>query len=149
MPWDLAGTSLASDDRLAEAVATWKRTWRDDALSTTENQIDDLATFAAMHVPVVNASRGSKMFESGQGPPVVRNPAIVEAYARLFTSGETLGVVAAGNSNENYGSGPRRLAPMCCSTKWAPAPSRTPVACRCSATGRSRSRRAASTAGGD
>jgi hypothetical protein len=112
MPWDIAGTTLASDDRLSQAVADWKQNWRDDAISTTENQIDDLATFSAMHVPVVNASRGSKLFESGPSQngktvPVVRNPAVDEAYARLFSNGRTLGVVAAGNSKENYGSGPR------------------------------------------
>jgi hypothetical protein len=42
----------------------------------------------------------------GKPVPVVNSPAVAEAYARLFTSGYTLGVVAAGKDRNRYGTGP-------------------------------------------
>ncbi len=110
-PWDAPGVDYARDDRLSQAMEAWKQQWKSRARGTDEDMIKRLAILRALKIPVVNASMGRKMFFGVQGPgnglvPEVTDPALVEAWADLFTSGSTLGVVAAGNDKERYGTGP-------------------------------------------
>jgi hypothetical protein len=51
------------------------------------------------------------VFESGVDSerrcvPILPDPALLEAYLRLFSTGDTLGVVAVGNAKDRYGYGP-------------------------------------------
>ena len=113
MPWDARHSGLASDQKLNEAISTWK-TWERTARFTDADRIDLYAIAAALNLPVINMSYGGQMVAElpdarGREHLVVENPAGIEALARVLSTGTTLGVTAAGNNRERYGSGPTAL----------------------------------------
>ena len=109
MPWDRE-KQLARNDRLEQAIDAWEKRW--SAARTTEQDIHELLIVDALDIPVLNMSQVrpfvGKGWESGSRTPrpVLANPAVVEALARLLSKGTTLGVFAAGNTRQFYGSGP-------------------------------------------
>ena len=124
MPWDAGGAGYATDHGLATALDRW-RVWSRTAEESESNQIDQLEIVAALHLPVLNMSFGRPMLTRGTETrvetvggvkervtterPVLLQPAVVEALAKLLSGGGTLGIAAAGNAAEVYGSGPGAL----------------------------------------
>jgi len=109
MPWDRPGGPNASDQRLVHAREEWKQ-WEGGAAFSDAEQIDQYALVEALGLPVINMSYVfplvAKLSDTkGVEHPVIKEPAVVEALARVLSTGRTLGVGGAGNFQELYGSG--------------------------------------------
>ncbi|MFL5830770.1 MAG: S8 family serine peptidase [Solirubrobacteraceae bacterium] len=120
MPWDVGGVAYANDGHLATALTQW-RDWSKTAEESESDQIDQLGIVAALRIPVLNMSFGTPMLTRGTETsvetvngvkqpvqterPVLIRPGVVEALAKLLSNGQTLGIAAAGNTAQNYGSG--------------------------------------------
>lgn len=104
-PWDSPGVEAPASDKDIETA--WRQWWGPTAEYTTENKIEQLEIVKALQIPVLNMSYSRPLFEaSGQAdaPPVVSEPALAEAWLRTLATGKTLGVAAAGNGAQHYGS---------------------------------------------
>ena len=112
MPWDAKGVTYAQNNGLdlLDAVSAWRH-WEPDADYTDADRIDVYAIATALKLPVVNMSYGGPMLTAmkdatGRTRPVILRPAMVEALGRMLSTGNTLGIAAAGNRRENYGTAP-------------------------------------------
>lgn len=111
MPWDTPpGSANAIDDNQQAALQNWS-TWRTGAREDDASVIDRLAVVEALRIPVLNMSFGSNMItqgtdKDGNPRPVILDGAVAEALARTLSTGTTLGVAAAGNDAQQYGTGP-------------------------------------------
>jgi hypothetical protein len=114
MPWDRENSPTATNQQVGAAKTNWTINWRLQARTTTETDIQALLIVEALDIPVLNMSYGSTLFAkkddaNGNEHPVVRDPAFVEALGRLLSKGKTLGVAAAGNHRQLYGTGPQAV----------------------------------------
>lgn len=111
MPWDTPpGSANAVADNQQAALQSW-RNWKPNARDDDASTIDQLAVVEALQIPVLNMSFGTAMItqgtaNDGSAHPVIRDGALAEAFARTLSTGKTLGVTAAGNQSEQYGTGP-------------------------------------------
>ena len=116
-PWDLpddTSRSLANDGRANDALQAAELWWSQQAKFDTTNAIEELEIVKALKVPVLNMSFGRPLFgppgrtlgkpTTPPPPPTVDDPALIDALLRTLATGNTLGVAAAGNGVQQYGS---------------------------------------------
>jgi hypothetical protein len=110
MPWDRPGVAYATNDKIDKAIEAWE-TWHKTATVTDADVILHAELVKVLHLPVLNMSWGAPMATyrpdtNGNVHPVLFNPVLAEALARVLSTGTTLGVAAAGNDRQAYGRGP-------------------------------------------
>ena len=113
MPFDTAGNPNANNANIDKALAEWGP-WHERVFNDVDAVLNRIAVVKALRLPVLNLSFGTALFavakdREGNKHPVLAQPTIAEAYADLLSTGDTLGVTAAGNDGERYGSGFRAI----------------------------------------